>query len=471
MKKYRLYHDEHNMKFSYQGLLSTLLILLTSCAGTYSALMQPGQEPAIEESLSVPEVIPSADIAIPTLHERLSVYPDRIDQRNIGIRVFPQDTEIVSISNMELVTLTPNHREHDTQWFTTNAGAIGLQADGYITQVVPLIDGKITEVKLERTDSIVRRIGELTTGFQPKSVRFSPDGRYLFTIHLGDEIAINQYRVSPFEWVRSFNVPDEAAHHKGFVESFILEKRGELWISQMTTNSIHIFNLETGAYIAQVELSGSWPKLLVASPDERMMYVSCWISNSISVINTESYREVSSFKTGPIPRGLSLSRDASEILVTRFSDSAVDRINLSTGITHIVHDAGPKKPYAMRHIVYDDSREEYYITAMGVNRVYRLSETGQWMGHWEVGDKPNTCDISPDGQWLIVSCRGPNNPDTGYLTRSYEYGKIYFINLDIGEVVSWIWGRDQPTGLDVSPDGQYLAFTNFLSHSLELYEF
>ncbi len=460
------------MKFSYSGLLSTLLLLLASCAGTSSALMQPSPGvPPAEASLPVPEVIPSPYIATPTLHERLSAYPDRIEQRKIGIRVFPQDAEIVSLSNLELVTLTPSHREHDTQWFTTNAGAIGLQSDGYITRVVPLIDGEITEVKLERADSIVQRIGELPTGFQPKSVRFSPDGRYLFTIHLGDEIAINQYRVSPFDWVRSFNVPDEAARHKGFVESFILEKRKELWISQMTTNSIHIFNLETGAYISQVKLSGSWPKLLVASPDEKKMYASCWISNSISVIDTESYREVSSFKTGPIPRGLSLSRDVSEILVTRFSDSAVDRINLSTGKTQIVHDAGPKKPYAMRHIVYDKPRGEYYITAMGASRVYRLSETGQWMGFWEVGEKPNTCDISPDGQWLVVSCRGPNNPDTGYLTRGYEYGKIYFIRLDIGEVVSWIWGRDQPTGLDISSDGQYLAFTNFLSHSLELYEF
>jgi Tol biopolymer transport system component len=32
-----------------------------------------------------------------------------------------------------------------------------------------------------------------------------------------------------------------------------------------------------------------------------------------------------------------------------------------------------------------------------------------------------------------------------------------------------VWGRNQPTGLAVSPDGKYLAFTDFLDANLELY--
>jgi DNA-binding beta-propeller fold protein YncE len=124
----------------------------------------------------------------------------------------------------------------------------------------------------------------------------------------------------------------------------------------------------------------------------------------------------------------------------------------------------------MRHIVHDSERREYYVTAMGTGRVYRLDENGNWLGYWTVGDKPNTCRISPDGSRLYVSCRGPNNPDTGYLNRGYEYGRIFVINLESSEVEGWIWGRDQCTGLDVSPDGTLLAFSNFLTPSLEVYE-
>ena len=77
--------------------------------------------------------------------------------------------------------------------------------------------------------------------------------------------------------------------------------------------------------------------------------------------------------------------------------------------------------------------------------------------------------ITPDGRLLIVSSRGPNNPHEGYLVRGCEYGRIFFINLKSGTLDEWIWGRDQPTGLAVDPSGRYLAFTNLLSDSLELY--
>ena len=152
-----------------------------------------------------------------------------------------------------------------------------------------------------------------------------------------------------------------------------------------------------------------------------------------------------------------------------FSSSGIDRIDLKTGEIMATYEASPGRNFAMRHIVYDGFRGEYYITAMGAGRVYRLSENGEWLGWWDVGDKPNTCALSPDGSRLFVSCRGPNNPDTGYLHKGYELGKIFIINLISGSVEGWIWGRDQPTGLDVSPDGQYLVFSDFLSHRLELY--
>jgi len=35
--------------------------------------------------------------------------------------------------------------------------------------------------------------------------------------------------------------------------------------------------------------------------------------------------------------------------------------------------------------------------------------------------------------------------------------------------VERIWGRNQPTGLALSPDGKFLVFTDFLDQNLELY--
>jgi sugar lactone lactonase YvrE len=36
-------------------------------------------------------------------------------------------------------------------------------------------------------------------------------------------------------------------------------------------------------------------------------------------------------------------------------------------------------------------------------------------------------------------------------------------------LIERVWGRNQPTGLAVSPDGKYLVFTDFLDANLELY--
>jgi DNA-binding beta-propeller fold protein YncE len=37
------------------------------------------------------------------------------------------------------------------------------------------------------------------------------------------------------------------------------------------------------------------------------------------------------------------------------------------------------------------------------------------------------------------------------------------------DVIQTIWGRHQPTGLAVSPDGRYLATTDFLDDNLAVY--
>ncbi len=476
------------MKFAHLVLLTALLFLMTSCAGL-SKIDTPAPQSSASETQPIARVIPDSAVippsesglpqpspiprfdSAPSLEERLAAFSRRETEREVGLRVFPQDAVILTLRDNELTVLEPVNRMNDTAWFYTDAAAIGIRAEGYHSQVVPLVEDEITDAKIERINPVVHRIGEVPTGRQPKSVRFSPDGEYLFTIHLDDESPVSQYRTHPLKLIQHFTVPEEFARQKGFVESCILESRSELWVSQMNTDMIHIFNMVSGSYLGHVKLSGRWPKVLAASSDEKLIYVSCWISNTVSVVDTNLRQEIRSFDTGRTPRGLALSPDESSLLIALFASSAVDRVNLETGEMMAVHDSGPAKPFAMRHIVYDSRRGEYYITAMGVSRVYRLSDSGQWRGYWQVGSNPNTCDISPDGRWLAVSCRGRNNPSTGYLTKGYEFGKVFFIDLEAGQTATWIWGHDQPTGLAISPSGEYLAFTNFLSHSVELYRF
>jgi len=431
-------------------------------------IKKPETDPVVIDPISLPESPPinPEDLYL----RRLQTFPSSGVTKELPFRIFPQDALLQEAEGDNLVELKAVSRDNDTTVYTLNTEAVLITAPGYTPAVINLARyPDLVETKLEPDSGPLVRIGEIITNHQPKSVRFSPDGKSVFVANLGDFTALTQFQISPLSRIRNFEVPNEYRRDSGFVETLILPGRGEIWLSQMNRNIIHIFDINSAEYLAGIELSGVWPKILLSSPDERNVYISCWDSETVIEIDTRSRQEIRSFKTSGTPRGLALSPDGESLLAAIFSSSGVDRIDLESGNLIATYEASPGRNIAMRHIVFDKIRREYYITAMGARRVYRLSENAEWMGWWDVGDKPNTCEISPDGSRLFVSCRGPNNPDTGYLHKGYEFGKIYIINLTSGTVEGWIWGRDQPTGLDVSPDGRYLAFSDFLSHRLELY--
>jgi DNA-binding beta-propeller fold protein YncE len=81
---------------------------------------------------------------------------------------------------------------------------------------------------------------------------------------------------------------------------------------------------------------------------------------------------------------------------------------------------------------------------------------------------PNTIDLSPDGRALYVSNRGRNNPET-YYRPGPEWGTVVVVDVTTGDYLDAIVGGNQTTGLDVSPDGTLLAFSDFLDDRVTVY--
>jgi hypothetical protein len=94
--------------------------------------------------------------------------------------------------------------------------------------------------------------------------------------------------------------------------------------------------------------------------------------------------------------------------------------------------------------------------------VFRLAARG------EADPNLNTIVLSPDGTRLFVSSRGRNNPGD-YTLPGPEFGTVSALSPEDLSIEETIWGRNQPTGLAVSPDGNYMVFTDFLDANLELY--
>jgi DNA-binding beta-propeller fold protein YncE len=116
----------------------------------------------------------------------------------------------------------------------------------------------------------------------------------------------------------------------------------------------------------------------------------------------------------------------------------------------------------MRHLVGDPQRGLVYGSDMGTNEVVVVdTATDEVRVLAATDDTPNTIDLSPDGRVLAASNRGMDNPESYYLPGP-QWGSIILIDTRTGAYLDAVVGGNQPTGLDISPDGRWLAYSDFL---------
>lgn len=323
-------------------------------------------------------------------------------------------------------------------------------------------------VVLDRTASGHRFVASHPTGSQPKSVTFIDDRRVIIPllndrgIDVIDILSGERRRIAP---------PEAWSRRIGFVEALVLAHRNEVWVSQMTTAAIHVFDLHSLDYKLTIQTGGAWSKVLAYNPVLDRVFYTHWISEDVSIIDPYSYREEERVNYRAVPRGLGFSADGGHLYLAQYELEGravcqVLKINLDT----LAVEARLGSLGAKRHIVMDHGRGRMYVSDMARNlvEVYGLADDSL-LASLQVDHKPNTIQLSPDGRFLYVSCRGPNNPDRGYLYKGYQMGSLYVIDTDSLSVFAAWEGGNQPTGLDVSPDGRWLVFSDFLDHRIRVY--
>jgi|GEM_PF-480700 len=372
--------------------------------------------------------------------------------------------------------------------------SLGLSAAGCSPRTLSIVAGSaaiVLEEKLEREGSPLVLEGFGGTGLRPKSVAFTPDGKLLILPLLSGRGA-DVLDAATLKKIGCLEPPLSYAKSEGFVESAYLASKNEIWVSQMHNSMIHVFDRASLAYKTSFKSGGSYPKVIAfgrgpavgsaparaaskagtagtatgpAAPRE-LAFVSNWVSEDVAVFDAETHELLKKVKIGSIPRGLALSPDGSSLYIASFGKGSIFRLSLANYELSVFWkaDGGAK-----RHLVVDSVRNRLYATDMDRGSVFCFDlKTGKLLAETPIGTNPNSCVLGKDGRYLYSCTRGPNGAD-GYEKKGPLAGELVVIDTATFKVVYRQWGGNQPTGIDISPDGRKLVFTDFLDRRVELY--
>ncbi len=328
-------------------------------------------------------------------------------------------------------------------------------------------DSSLIENGWEKPDSCPFYSKSLSTSSAPKSCSFSPDGKYIYvTILNAPQIAVEIFSVDPFEKIRILKPGcEDKSKDKGYPEGRFFEKDSTFWFTRMTTGEFFVYHFDEDSLEKARNANGVWTKVVEFSPNQKYAVFSHWVSDKISLFDAEKRNFICDVKTKKTPRGMAWM-GSDTIAVASFDEYDVEIFEISTGeLLHSIHIDNA----AMRDVHYDTIRKLLYYNDMRHAMVYKYDwRNKRLLAEQKVFSHPNTMKLTPDSKYLYVSSRGPNNPK-GYIYPSLVNGKIQIISTSSFEIISQWEQGNQPTGLDISPDGKYLVTTDFSDNRVNLY--
>lgn len=331
------------------------------------------------------------------------------------------------------------------------------------------------EERLDPSQGPLRLAAELPTGDGPKSVTFVPGGRIVVPL-LWDSGA-DLYRVRRDRWGQvsveltdRIEPPQESAGEAGFVEPLSIASHRELWLSQMNGDRLHRFESSGMTYRGSISASGRWPKVMAEVPPvgghRTLLVTSNWLSETVVFHDRATGDLIHEVNLAGQPRGIAVTEAPREVWVTEFSTGDVVVIDPGSGT---ILERLPLGPGAARHIVAHPRERRLYYSDMYHGTVSVIdADAREVLLTRRFGSNINTIAIDPRGRYLFISERGRNNPESYHLPGP-SFGRIFVVDPDSLETVQTVWGRHQPTGLAVSPDGTLLAATDFLDNNLSIF--
>ncbi len=204
------------------------------------------------------------------------------------------------------------------------------------------------------------------------------------------------------------------------------------------------YNAYSGATIGGNITVGASPFGVAVSPDGSKAFVTNYISNTVSVINTATNTVTATVNVGTNPSFIAISPDGSKAFVTNLSSNTVSVINTATNTVMGTVNVGAN----LYGIAISPDGSKTFVTHYNSNTVSVINTaTNTVIGTVNVGTRPTGITISSDGSKLYVV----NTDDNTISVINTATNTVTTMVINVGI---------NPVGIAISPDGSKLYVTN-----------
>ena len=280
--------------------------------------------------------------------------------------------------------------------------------------------GPSSKLRLKLVEKIGGYISPKSIVASQKGLFFAQNMMYKHTISvydrffrllktIPDEVALSDFGFGKYSGVQK-GAPVEAAFTSdgqfAYVSQYSMYGPGfanpgtDSCTPSSTIDDSFVYRVRTDTLtIDKVVAVGRVPKYVAVTPNDRYVLVTNWCSYDLSVIDTETHKEIERIPMGAYPRGIAVDSASEYAYVGLFGGTDVAKIDLSTFDVSWIRGVGDSP----RHLNIAPDDDYLYVTLNGEGTVAKIDlSNGQVVDKVATGVEPRSMAIADDGKSLYV---------------------------------------------------------------------
>ncbi len=218
------------------------------------------------------------------------------------------------------------------------------------------------------------------------------------------------------------------------------------YVTNFMSDTVSVIDTATQTVVATIPV-GSRPIGVAVSPDGSWVYVANYAGGTVSVIDTAANAVIATVSlASSFPIGIAISPDGSRVYVTHETTGAVSVINTATNAVIATISVGIPGDDLTGIAVNPSGTRAYVVHSQTFQVSVIDTSTNTVITTIPVGVFPVGVAVHPSGQWVYVANQGSND--------------VSVIDATTNTVAATVAVGSGPTGIVVNPSGSRVYVTN-----------